>query len=168
MNKITKKIKELDREYARKRNAFEKKLDREYLSRLTAIKKTHRMCPVERNEYYKKFNPKTGKITEISSGRKSGCGEYTPKKDWITVSVEDIEIDTVSWDCGYGDDDQLAYVRRKDYYKVCPNCHKMVWDRFETIDRSATFSRRGDEDGIAKAKAFVPEYWKPIIRIEKN
>lgn len=168
MNEITKKAKKLDREYVRKRNAFEKKLDREYLRGLTAIKKKYRMCSVERNEYSKKFNPKTGKITEIPSGRKSGCGEYTPKKDWITVSVEDIEIDTVSWGRGHGDDDQLAYVRRKDYYKVCPNCHKMVWDRFETIGRSETFSRRGDEVGIAKAKAFVPEDWKPIVKIEKN
>lgn len=168
MNEITKKAKELDREYTRKRNAFEKKLDREYLRGLKAIKKKHRRCSVERNEYSKKFNPKTGKITEVPSGRKSGCGEYTPKKDWITVSIEDIEVETVKYDCGYGDDDQLAYVRRKDYYKVCPNCHKMQWDRFEEIGRSETFSRRGDEEGIERAKRFIPDGWTRIVKIEKK
>lgn len=168
MNEITKKAKFLDREYARKKKAFEKKLNDDYLKEYSKIKRSYRRCPVERNEYSKKFNQKTGRITVVKSGRKCGCGEYTPKKDWITVSVEDIEVDTVSNDCGWGDYDQLAYVRRKDYYNVCPNCHKMVWDRFEEIGRSPTFSRRGGGEECERAKKFIPDGWKKIVKIEKH
>ena len=166
MNEMTKKVNFLNKEYMKKKREFEEKLNRYYLKELEQIKRTHRRCPVERNNYTKRYNPKTGRITEVKHGKKCGCGEYTPKKDWITVSVEDIELDTVGI---FGGDDQLAYVRRRDYYKVCPNCHKMVWDRFEKISRSETFLlEKYEEDAEQVKKSFIPEGWKKIVKVEKN
>lgn len=168
MTDATKEINELNSKYLKEMRSFEKKLNDKYLKKIEKIKRTNKRCPIETNEYSKKYNPKTGKISEIR-GKKCGCGEFTPKKDWITVSIEDINIKTVRYDSGYGDDDELAYVRQKDYYKVCPNCHKMVWEKYETLGESSTFTRRSDDDDdIERARNFVPDGWKAIVKVEKT
>ena len=152
------KIRELD--------ARKEKLSSELARKMEALKKDHIYCSRESRDYNKRFNPKTGRI---SMPKTVGCGEYFPEKDFLEVSIEDIEVVCVSYDAGWGDDDEMVFRRIKDYYKICPKCHKMIWNRFEIVSESEPFKRRGDDDNRERIRRdFVQQNWKPIVKIEKN
>lgn len=151
---IDAQIKDVKKWYSKE----QKRLESEYMKKINVLYKSAIAC--ENDDFSPHYDKKTGKIEY----RRCGCGKYRYKDEFFRIRVVDYHVTESSYDCGYGDYDQLVVEKYSQEYHVCKDCGKMIpiSDTYKILERGPEKSRRGT---TPPGWNIAPQGWKREVTV---
>ena len=164
---LTRDVEALD---AEKKAAIEA-LEAKFAKKRTALTHNNQQ---DHKESFGRYLVGKGTKCKVKWKEHVGCDNYSPKKDWKKVTIDDWGWRTVSYDAGYGDCDKNRMTLTRSHFLMCPVCKHLVYDssrKTEILQEGPSVCRCESDEAHRAANIFtqlpaVEQIKYPIVTVE--